>query len=58
MDKLCRLEERALRRYIRGILESCVPDGRFALGSANTISNYVPVENYLILLEEGLNFRV
>lgn len=52
MDKLCRLDERSLRDYVRNILDECMPD-RYALGSGNTIANYVPVENYLIMLDEG-----
>jgi len=56
MDKLCRLDEKNLRRYIREILDKCMPD-RYALGSGNSIANYVPVKNYLIMLDEGLKWR-
>lgn len=57
VDKLCRLEKKNLRRYIRGVLNECVPEGGYALGSGNSITNYVPVENYLVMLEEGLKFK-
>ena len=53
MDKLCRLDEQDLRRYVRTILETCMPGGGYALGSGNSIANYVPFENYLIMMEEG-----
>jgi len=56
IDKLVRLDESSLRRYIRRILDECMAGGRYALGSGNSIANYIPVENYLIMLEEGLNF--
>jgi uroporphyrinogen decarboxylase len=56
MDKLARLDEGPLRTYIRKILEECMPGGRYALGSGNTIANYIPVKNYLIMLEEGVRF--
>jgi len=56
VDKLTRLDESNLRRYVLGILDKCIPGGRYALGSGNSITNYVPVRNYLIMLEEGLNF--
>ena len=56
MDKLSRLDEENLRKYVRGILDECMP-GRYALGSGNTIANYVPVENYLIMLDEGLRWK-
>jgi len=55
VDKLCRLEERELRSYVRNILECCMPT-RYALGSGNSVANYVPVENYLIMLDEGVRY--
>ncbi len=56
VDKLCRLDEVNLRKYVRGILDECMPY-RYALGSGNSIANYVPVENYLIMLDEGLKWK-
>jgi uroporphyrinogen decarboxylase len=52
MDKLARLEDADLRRYVREILDKCMP-GRFALGSGNTVANYVPVDNYLAMVDEA-----
>ncbi|NPV81114.1 MAG: uroporphyrinogen-III decarboxylase-like protein [Firmicutes bacterium] len=52
MDRLCRSDEEELRRYVREILKNCMPI-RYALGSGNTVANYVPVKNYLIMLDEG-----
>jgi len=57
MDKLARLDNRSLRNYIRDILDECMPSGRYALGSGNSIANYIPVKNYLVMLEEGLRWR-
>ena len=56
VDKLCRLPEDDLRTYVRQIINVCLPGGRFALGSGNTVANYVPISNYLAMVEEGLNF--
>ena len=56
MDKLSRLDKNSLRNYIRNILDECMPGGRYALGSGKSIANYIPVENYLIMLEEGLRW--
>jgi len=53
VDMLCRQDETGLRKYIRKILESCMPGGRFALGSGNSVTNFVPVNNYLIMLDEA-----
>ncbi len=57
VDKMCRLGEEELRRYVRNILNECMPDGGYALGSGNSVANYVPVENFLIMLDEGIGWR-
>ena len=57
IDKLCRFQENELRIYVREIIETCLPGGRFALGSGNTVANYVPIKNYLAMIDEGLNWR-
>jgi len=53
MDSLARLDEVSLRQYIRHILEKCMPGGRFALGSGNSVANYIPLSSYFVLLEES-----
>ena len=57
MDKLCRLEENDLRAYCRSILDHCMPKGRFAYGTGNTVANYVPIENYMTMMDEGHRYR-
>jgi len=57
MDKLCRLDEPELRTYCRFILDHCMPRGRFAYGTGNTVANYVPIDNYLIMMDEGYTYR-
>ncbi len=52
MDKLVCLDEGNLRKYVRDILDDCMPRGRYALGSGNSIANFIPIENYLVMLEE------
>lgn len=56
VDKIVRMSESELREYVRKILDDCMP-GRYALGSGNSIANYVPARNYLIMLDEGLRWR-
>jgi len=56
MDKLARMEETQLRTYVKQTLSDCMP-GRFALGSGNTIANYIPPTNYLAMLEEGQRWK-
>jgi uroporphyrinogen decarboxylase len=57
VDKLTRYDEESLRMYIREILEVCTEGGRYIFGSGNSIANYVPVKNYLIMLDEAQKWR-
>lgn len=50
------MDEKSLREYVRSILDECMPD-RYALGSGNSIANYLPVKNYLIMFDEGLKWK-
>ena len=43
----------AVRTAARRAIEACAPGGGFAFGSGNTIANYVPLENYLALVDEA-----
>ena len=53
MDAMARLEEAALRRYVRGVLAHALPSGRFAIGTGNTVANYIPLRNFLLVLQEA-----
>jgi uroporphyrinogen decarboxylase len=55
VDSLGRLDEQDLREYVRAILDRCMP-GRYALGSGNSVANYIPPENYIAMLEEGRRY--
>lgn len=57
VDKMARLGEADLRGYIRGILQGCMPGGRFALGTGNSVANYIPLRNYFIMLEEARRWQ-
>ena len=54
VDKMCRLEEAELRAYVRNVIDKCNKDGGYALGSGNSVANYVPLQSFLIMLDEGL----
>ena len=54
VDVICRSSEQELRRYARRMIEACFSDGYWALGTGNSLTNYMPVENYITVLEEGL----
>lgn len=43
-----------VRAYTRAVLEGCMPGGGYALGTGNSVANYIPVQNYLAMLDEGM----
>jgi len=53
VDFLCRADEDAIRQRVRDTLEACMPGGGYCLGTGNSVANYIPLENYLIMLDEG-----
>jgi uroporphyrinogen decarboxylase len=54
MDLLGRGSEEQVRRRTRDILEVCGARGTgYALGTGNTAANYLPLRNYLAMLDEG-----
>jgi len=56
VGKLTRLPPDELRVYVRSILDACAPGGRYAVGSGNSIPSYIPIENYLTMVDEALRF--
>ncbi|MFH1737477.1 MAG: uroporphyrinogen decarboxylase family protein [bacterium] len=42
-----------VRCATRTLIEHCAESGRFAIGSGNSIPSYIPVENYLAMLDEA-----
>ncbi|MCX7591158.1 MAG: uroporphyrinogen-III decarboxylase-like protein [Kiritimatiellae bacterium] len=54
VDMICRGTEREVRAYARRMIELCFADGYWALGTGNSLTDYMPVENYIWVLEEGL----
>jgi uroporphyrinogen decarboxylase len=56
VDFLCRADEQAVRKRVRETLDVCMPGGGFCLGSGNSVANYVPVDNYLAMMDEGRRY--
>lgn len=57
MDKLTCYTPDKLQGYVRMIIDRCREEGRFAIGAGNSIPSYVPVENYLIMIDTALTYR-
>jgi len=54
MDVLSRRSITEVQEYVSHVLKACKPGGGYCLGSGNTVANYVPLENYLTMLNVGL----
>jgi uroporphyrinogen decarboxylase len=54
VDFICRASRDEIRRYTTKHVEDCWSDGYWALGTGNSLTNYMPVENYITVLETGL----
>jgi uroporphyrinogen decarboxylase len=44
-----------VRQRVRFLIETCGSRGRYAVGSGNSIPSYIPVENYLAMVDETLS---
>lgn len=54
---LCSATEADIRRRVRETLGICQDGGGFCLGTGNSVANYIPLDNYLIMLDEGRRWR-
>ena len=53
VDLIARSTTERVRERTREILEACMPGGGYFLGTGNSVANYIPVGNYLAMLDEG-----
>ena len=56
VDFLCRATPEETRLRTREVLEKCQHGGGYCLGTGNSVANYIPLENYLAMLDEGRKF--
>lgn len=57
VDRLCQSTEKKIRDYVDLLINDVGHSGGYALGSGNSITHYIPIENYLIMLDEGWKKR-
>ncbi len=57
VDRLSRSTPAQVRDYVDLLLREAGHDGGYALGSGNSIPEFVPVENYLTMLDQGWRRR-
>jgi uroporphyrinogen decarboxylase len=58
VDFLCRSSEKDVRRRVRATLEKCTVGSGYCLGTGNSVANYIPLDNYLAMLDEGRRFTL
>jgi uroporphyrinogen decarboxylase len=58
VDFLCRSDEAAIRQRTRDTLDACMGGGGYCLGTGNSVANYIPLDNYLAMVDEGWLYGV
>ena len=53
VDFLCRRSEEEIRDRVTATLDACMPGGGYCLGTGNSVTNYIPLDNYLAMLDAG-----
>ena len=56
VDFVCRSSEAEIRTRVRETLEVCVPGGGYCLGTGNSVANYIPLDSYLAMIDEGWKY--
>jgi uroporphyrinogen decarboxylase len=46
-----------VRRRTRELMETCGARGKYAVGSGNSIPSYIPVDNYLAMVDEAVGYK-
>ncbi len=53
VDFLCRAKPDQVKEYTAKMIRELAPGGGWALGTGNSVANYIPVENYLAMIKTG-----
>lgn len=56
-DAVCQLDAATMREYILNVIRQCTGHGGFAFGSGNSIPDFVPIENYLTMIQIVREYR-
>lgn len=58
VDKICRDSKDEVVKHTRFLIDNCAKDGGYAIGTGNSVADYINVENFLTMLEEAFNYGV
>ncbi len=56
VDFLCRNDEASIRKRVRETLDVCIQDTGYCFGTGNSVANYIPVDNFLVMLDEAYRY--
>lgn len=56
VDFLCNANEVQIRQRVRDTLDTCMAGGGYCLGTGNSVANYIPLDSYLAMLDEGRRY--
>ena len=57
MDYMCRSSEAEIRKRVAAMMERTCERGGWAIGTGNSVPEYVPVSNYLAMIETALGYN-
>ena len=57
VDFMCRSTADAVMERTKRVMEDCSRGGGYAIGTGNTVTNYIPVENYLAMVRAAAQFN-
>jgi uroporphyrinogen decarboxylase len=58
LNILTRATPDEVRAHARLLMQTCGARGKYAIGSGNSIPSYIPLQNYLALVDEANGFRL
>lgn len=56
-DVLCMKSQEEIKEYVNEVMKASIGKGGFALGSGNSIPDYIPAKGYLAMIESAREFR-
>jgi uroporphyrinogen decarboxylase len=56
VDKICRDNKEEIIKHTRFLIDNCAAKGGYAIGTGNSVADYVNIENFLTMLEEAFNY--
>lgn len=58
MSYLCTASKNDLETYIANVIKNCAPGGGYALGTGNSLADYVPMQSYQVLRDSRAKYGV